>query len=170
MTGPESMDEVLAEFKKRLAERKAAERGDDVGMPVPWWQPEPPLHYWDGCGPLVAVNAAPMGGLTGYVHLPEKPPWRELDLQGDDCEIVEVHGGITFGPHITGWIGFDSYHAFDVWDETSTTLVDGRVLAWKEQPDYLVSLPATDSDTHWTWERMVAELAYVAEQVKRAAS
>ncbi len=60
------------------------------------------------------MNAPRYGAINGYAKLPEGHPWHELDLQWDDSEVVDVHGGITYGPK-DGWIGFDTLHAWDIW-------------------------------------------------------
>src|SRR5690606_5591984 len=75
---------------------KAIERGTESG--IEW----------------ALVNAPFDGAINGYAKLPDGHPWHDLDLQWNDCEVVEVHGGITYGPK-EGWIGFDTVHAWDIW-------------------------------------------------------
>lgn len=50
---------------------------------------------------------------NGYVELPEDHPARHLNLQGDDCEVFDVHGGITYGGRGRRVIGFDTLHDGD---------------------------------------------------------
>lgn len=50
--------------------------------------------------------------LTGYVRLPEHHPWRNADMQAGEGAAM-VHGGVTYGPDIDGWIGFDTAHYGD---------------------------------------------------------
>lgn len=141
----------------------------------PWWREDPPIRAWDGPeGVLCAIAAGGgMPGLNGYVRLPGGHPWRDLDLQSVDYEVVEVHGGITFGPTSDGWIGFDTGHGGDVW-------------AWPEVEPYLDSLHPQIRDSwldmrergtlnlladitpwtqHWTLERVVVETERLAAQV-----
>lgn len=52
---------------------------------------------------------SPVYGINGYVKVPMQH--RNLNWP----EILEVHGGITYQDESTGWIGFDTSHAFDIW-------------------------------------------------------
>ena len=63
-----------------------------------------------------ATKTAPMyGAVNGYIQLPEGHPWRAHELQLGEGPDIDVHGGITYGPDASGWIGFDTLHAGDVW-------------------------------------------------------
>ena len=43
----------------------------------------------------------------GYAHIPDGHVWRHLNA--DDIEpLVDVYGGVTYGPDQSGWIGFDT--------------------------------------------------------------
>ncbi len=129
--------------------------------------PEIPEGYdnWEvSCGPRIhdrgvedgiewmVVEAPFHGAYNGYARLPQGHSWQELDLQGDDYEVVDIHGGITFGPEEGGWIGFDTMHAWDVWPNGPAVFV------------------ATDSpmDIHWTVDMVIKEAKHLAQQVKKA--
>ena len=51
---------------------------------------------------------------NGYVELPEDHPARHLNLQWDDCEVFDVHGGITYGGDGRRVIGWDTGHDGDM--------------------------------------------------------
>ena len=53
---------------------------------------------------------------NGYVELPEAHPARHLNLQFDDCEVFDVHGGITYGGDGARVIGWDTAHSGDNWE------------------------------------------------------
>ena len=53
---------------------------------------------------------------NGYVELPEDHPARHLNLQWDDCEVFDVHGGITYGGDGGRVIGWDTAHSDDNWE------------------------------------------------------
>lgn len=63
------------------------------------------------------VGGATGPSCTGYVRLPDGHPWHDRSLQDDDT-VVNVHGGITYGP-VDGWIGFDYRHYCDEWEGDS---------------------------------------------------
>jgi len=163
--------DAIARWEKRRAERRAAEHGYDIdGMPVQWWREDPPARWWTTQeGVHCAINVAPHQGLNGYVWLPEGHPWRDCEEYEVPCE---VHGGITFGPHMSGWIGFDTNHAFDVWDDNMALLPDDTLMSWTDDMytklGVPLNLPPSDHDTHWTYGLLVAEVEHLAQQVARA--
>lgn len=116
---------------------KAIERGTEDG--IEWALLEAPFY----------------GAVNGYARLPEGHPWRELDLMFDDCEVVDVHGGVTYGPDEQGWIGFDTLHAWDIWP--------GKT-------------PMFESDAydpmniHWTQQRVKEEALSLARQASKGAT
>ena len=73
----------------------------------------PPVREWQHHGLTCRIYRNPLGTLNGYVELPEDHPARHLDLQWDDCEVFDVHGGITYGGRGRRVIGFDTLHAGD---------------------------------------------------------
>ena len=99
------------------------------------------------------------GGLCpcGYVQVPEL-------LRGClEVDALSVHGGITAGPDRDGWIGFDTLHAGDVWDDSSwmppsmgeSTSIDRRC----RPPG------GFGGEIHWTLNRLVAETEQLADQI-----
>lgn len=67
----------------------------------------------------VTRHAPLFGAVNGYVRLPKGHPWRALeDIQFSEMPDVDVHGGITYGVDLDGWIGFDTLHAGDLWPGT----------------------------------------------------
>jgi hypothetical protein len=108
-----------------------------------------PIETGTEDGILWRVVEAPLyGAANGYVELPEGHPWRDKELQIEDSGLVDVHGGVTYGPTADGWIGFDTLHAFDVWPGSSQFMGPDR------------------HDIAWTVEKVVAETKRLAVQVK----
>ena len=62
---------------------------------------------------------------NGYVELPAGHPARHLNLQWDDCEVFDVHGGITYGGDGSRVIGWDTAHHGDNW--TGDPTEPGRI-------------------------------------------
>lgn len=143
------------------------------GLDVPWWKTEPPLRVWQHEGVYCALGAG-YAAVNGYVLLPDGHPWRELDLCGEDWERgPEVHGGITFGPDDTGWIGFDTAHAWDYWteEELCRAGLDGADLARAVQFQdqlYHYAPPDDPDNRHWTAKQLIAEVEHLARQVRAA--
>ncbi len=92
------------------------------------------------------------GGINGYVKLPDGHPWIELQLQIDADDVVDVHGGVTFGPAYGNWIGFDTMHAGDIWADSPETMKFGT----------------TSWDKHWTQDLVIEETKRLARQVANA--
>lgn len=93
------------------------------------------------------------GAVNGYALLPEGHPYRKLDLQMENYDVVRMHGGVTFGPTDGGWIGFDTSHAGDV---------------WPDMPDNLQYPGSLVPDTHWTQERVEAQCRKMCDQIAEA--
>lgn len=128
-----------------------------------------------GLGLTGALGFGGMPGLCGYVLLPLHHPWRELDLQGFEGPDIGAPGGVTFGPHLTGWIGFDTAHAGDVWplEELQALRAGGDVPdeVWEEwetlwrvvgSADLAAGLPWRRV---WTMESVKAEVESLAREV-----
>lgn len=111
--------------KKHWIEDKAIEAGtlNDIRWAV--------CHHPDG----IAVN--------GYVQLPEGHPWN--NLEGDRI-LAECHGSINYGPDEQRWIGFDTRHWGDRWEEDE---------------------PGFDEGIRWTLQAVVDETKGLAEQVAK---
>lgn len=82
------------------------------------WLPDlEPTTEWNHRGITCRVYSLGRGdGLfqhNGYVELPEDHPARHLNLQWDDCEVFDVHGGITYGGDGSRVIGWDTNHSGD---------------------------------------------------------
>lgn len=123
------------------------------------------VSYFRAYGVFCAMVAAI--GVNGYVQLPLFHPWRPLDLQVGDGSIVEVHGGITYGPDDEGWIGFDTCHAGDRWNKESYEAFGygaewcrGQELLFENQAFYGVF-----QENHWTVIRVRMETTELARQV-----
>lgn len=113
---------------------------------------------WEAHGLRCMIRPSPMGTLNGYVQLPHGHvafPKPYLDIE------VEVHGGLTYGADGDGWVGFDTLHLGDVWDEAD--LPDDTDLARYR------GLVAGENDprfrTEWTLPRLRAEVESLAEQL-----
>lgn len=77
----------------------------------------------------LTADAPIFGAVNGYVKLPAGHPWRDMDLQMGEVD-VPVHGGITYGPDESGWIGFDTLHSGDYWPDMPDVLGVGRDKTW----------------------------------------
>lgn len=98
----------------------------------------------------VTKDAPMYGAVNGYARLPEGHPWRDKELQMDDYDLVDVHGGITYGPDADGWIGFDTLHAFDVWPGSPDYQKDDEYGRW------------------WTPDMVAEEARQLAIQIAKA--
>jgi hypothetical protein len=83
------------------------------------------------------------GAYNGYAQLP--PRLRALPVNWD--RYVHVHGGLTYGPDASGWIGFDTGHFGDVWNAADLS----------HAPEIGV--------TYWSWNRVSEETRRLAAQV-----
>jgi hypothetical protein len=100
-----------------------------------------PLRTWVAHGLRCAIVPAPFdGAINGYVLA---GPSFTLEM----AELVEVHGGITYGPG--PWVGFDTLHGGDVWPGSSMRY---EHVSWAR---------------HWTEADVVAETERLAAEVKR---
>lgn len=64
---------------------------------------------WHAHGLECVVVRTDVGTVNGYVCVP--------GITAEQAELVQVHGGVTFGPK-GGWIGFDTMHYGDYWPDT----------------------------------------------------
>lgn len=161
------------EVQRRL--RKEAERAVAIpGLDVIWWKEDPPLKVWTAHGVVCALGEG-YNAINGYVCLPPNHSWRTADLQGwnEDSPEVSVHGGITFGPHVTGWIGFDTSHAWDRWSEEELVKAGASDEMLERSLQYRRITEDTSRrpdpwDIDWTADKLVAEVEDLARQVKEA--
>lgn len=90
-----------------------------------------PSTVWEHSGILCGTVPNPFGSMNGYCVLPADHPLGSLDLQFKDCEKLDVHGGITFGPKSSDdgrlVIGWDTAH----WGDYAPHAPFGR--RWTEQ-------------------------------------
>lgn len=105
----------------------------------------------------------------GYVRLPARHPWRELDLQFVHNDVVPVRGGITYGPTTDGWIGFDTDHLNDTWPQSDPTPMedlpytkDGTMTWFQDLAGVMLQRGAGDDPVTWTPELMRAETERLA--------
>ena len=113
----------------------------------------------------------------GYVQLPNGHPWRDLDLQFEQNDVVQIRGGITFGPTGDGWIGFDTNKHHDTWPNADPTPMEllpydaSGTMAWfNDLFGALLQRGAGDDPVTWTEDMMRAEterLAALAVQAVR---
>jgi len=100
------------------------------------------------------ITAPFWGTVNGYALLPDGHPWRDLDLQLSDYERgPDVHGGITYGPGPSGWIGFDTAHSGDVWPGS-------------DMPDLSYNDPKLDKT--WNADLVADEARNLARQIAAA--
>jgi hypothetical protein len=171
-------------------------------QPIPEFSDRQPIRLWRhqdiDCAIYMGTRAP-----CGYVRLPESSPLRPIaeaadvvhrteqhdeafqdwidahppgafGYQGLD-EVLDVHGGLTFGPTESGWIGFDTGHGFDLWqlDELRQWIPEGSVE--RQHFEEIVKLGAHISQIigqhrdgfviDWTLEKLVHAVEHLAEQV-----
>lgn len=139
------------------------------------WDAEPDKMQWPdpATGLPCLVVRGPSGALCGYVGVPAGHPLFGKDNDGDACDYIRVHGGLTFsGPcadagdearhicHVPGpgepdhvwWLGFDCAHC----DDLSPARFDSRWARLSEE-------------TYKNIAYVRAEVARLAAQLKAAA-
>jgi len=178
----EELRDYNVRYRAWRARREQHEVYRHAGFDFDWPFDTPPIKVWEAApGITGAVSPAPAPGFNGYVLLPKGHRYNGRDLQGFDEEdprdfgdSVSVHGGITFGPHLTGWVGFDTSHAFDKWDwsllqgyREKGLVPDSFWTRWELHHRTIGSLfdMPHQYDIHWTLERLEAEVASLALQV-----
>lgn len=143
-------------------------RDHDQWVPGPWTD-EPDKAQWvsDGLDCLIVRNH--QGALCGYVGVPEDHEYFQVDYDGVDYDLVQVHGGLTFsnlcnpapdGDHkgichveqgaanaTVWWLGFDCAHSGDMAPEP------------KDKPDYW-----------WQDGGLYCDFNYVKHEVERLAT
>jgi hypothetical protein len=128
-----------------------------------------PLDMGVEDGIFWATCYAPTVGVNGYVLIPaEGHPWSKgfpTDGEGDTNldDFLDVHGGVTYYDHANGtkgiWVGFDTCHAFDVWDAEYDRI--GLSTRYRGKPHKW--------DRHWTPELVAEEAKNLARQVAEIA-
>lgn len=109
----------------------------------------------------------------GYAQLPEGHPWRNLDLQFADNHVVDIRGGVTYGPTPDGWIGFDTNHPEDHWPESDRetplpyTDLGNRMFIAEFLENLLHPRGLTEPVT-WSHEKVLAETRHLAHLVESA--
>lgn len=76
------------------------------------------LEVWEAHGLRCMIRQNRPGALNGYVQLPKDHPDFKRGTQFYDWGdwIFEAWSKeITYGPDEGGWVGFDTYNAFDWW-------------------------------------------------------
>lgn len=95
-----------------------------------------------------AILRSPMRGFCCYVKVPADR------LEQLDVEEIPCPGGITYGPDVAGWIGFDTGHAWDEYipdspGETRSPDVERRERLIGPPPSY-----AGEDSRFWTSEEL----------------
>jgi hypothetical protein len=104
-----------------------------------------PLRAWIAHGFRCVLLRAPLyGAVNGYVQVPR--------ITDEQAEQVSAHGGVTYGPDVDGWIGFDTLHAGDVWPNAPHHWHGPGSREW------------TEDDVAKETERMAASAKAVIEQ------
>lgn len=126
------------------------------------------FERWTYEGLECAMCVAPLGNaVSGYVKLPEGHPDADVDYDVLDGE-YEVHGGLTFAQD--GWVGFDTAHAFDIWEpEELLPLLntDYERRGYERMQEMARSMPthASIPELRWTVSLVRAETERLASQV-----
>jgi len=93
-----------------------------------------------------------IGAINGYVKLPEGHKW--FGLSYDDVP-VKVHGGLTYGGSGSKFIGFDTNHGGDYWENGD---------------DYFRLFAANWVVRVWDQDQVVKEVKHLARQVAKNVS
>lgn len=125
--------------------------------------PREPLRFGIDAGIAWGVVNSPIGALNGYAWIPrEGHPWSTVDDYDDErLAAVEIHGGLTYCSN--GWIGFDTVHAWDIWDPAHLESVGVSLESGRR---YLMD---QWNDTVWTIELVEDEARNLARQIAGAA-
>lgn len=119
-----------------------------------WTMSTPPIEMGEENGIAWAICRGTLAGISGAALVPEHGhPWS--DGLPSEFRGLAVHGGISW---TNGrWIGFDTAHAFDYWDEEYDP---NRLQALlKRQPSKLFQ------DIDWTPEMVIEEAKSLARQL-----
>jgi len=105
----------------------------------------------------IVIKHPKIGHYCGYAKTPlNHLSHTNITYQGDNhIKLIEVHGGITYGPDEDGFVGFDCGHAGDI--------------CWSEGvPHDTFSLDKDRDDkwrNDWEVEDVVEEVEYLADQL-----
>ncbi len=147
------------------------------------------VERWQHAGLDCCICVGIFYCLDGFVRLPPGHPDRKLaelaDAIDEAAELnpspfplerghqhiaVDVHGGLTHGPDSDGWVGFDTGHALDYWNDDDLQAhlrkddrIAAHMIGWRLERDGL--------GTRWTIQQLRDEVNRLAEQLAaRAAS
>lgn len=117
------------------------------------------------------VVDGPVGAINGYAWIPrEGHPWSTVDdYQDERLGEVEIHGGLTYCHN--GWIGFDTLHAWDVWDPAHLESHGVKPLSSRNylRDRWSDHQAAVDPwNKLWTLDQVVAEAQSLARQIAGA--
>jgi hypothetical protein len=117
------------------------------------------VRTWTHEGIECAMARSPMVGVNGYVRVPEG-----IELPYDEYRLIDldVHGGITCGPDLDGWIGFDTGHGFDVWLDPDVP--EDRLHRTMRESG--IDDPMDEFTQVWTLEKLEVEVNNLAVQIK----
>lgn len=169
--------DVIEWMKEENARRAEREKEFWIFGDVRWCFSNQPIEFWEAHGLVCAITPGGSLAVNGYVQIPDGHSWRHLDLQSYEGPQLNVHGGITFGPHgSTGWVGFDTAHAYDKWERAvlrelraqgnvSDRLWESWLVMWEHDIDLI---GPQDRELPWTIPILKAEVENLARQIKEA--
>lgn len=109
---------------------------------------------WTHSGLRCRVVKLGMGHYCGYVRSMFDDRWTYDDFQGWPHNLIDIHGGLTYGVDEDGWLGFDFGHAYDY-------CVDEDGEPWGTMP----RVSSREKDSVWTLDDVKEETEKLAEQV-----
>lgn len=171
--------------------------------PIAAFAPRPALRQWCYRHLECAAYASPLGhAVNGYVLIPADSPLLPLSGAHDIVAkaaswyappatsggydaiqqlITDIHGGMTYGADEQGWVGFDTAHAWDHWDQTWLTqeLIDADDQLGLDTYARMQALwamigrpfPNEDEDPwtrHWTMDLLMDETNHLAALIVEA--
>lgn len=96
---------------------------------------------------------------NGYARIPDGHIWRNLNAD-DIAPLVDVYGGITYGPDRSGWIGFDTLQG-----NSSMILLDGTDLDERRR-EWCRRMGWPYVEPHkWTFEEVIEETRRMAVSI-----
>ena len=107
-----------------------------------------------------AINATKTH-LNGYVRVP--------DGVCVNKDLLSVHGEITFDDPDSGWIGFDTWHLYDVWTPEELRRVVPVSPATEAILEQTFDLYKDGPVRFWTLEKMIEEVLNLCWQVRNFA-
>lgn len=132
---------------------------DEPNLPDRFGKNAPEFYkLWQYNNIWCLIYKGPLRNYNGYVYLPDNHSWRGLDYDSEELDSVSIHGGLTFSQD--NWIGFDTAHAYDIWENKS--IYDDTLNIGSTTNFYL------NNNHNWSFDLLEEEIKRLAQQVIEA--